>query len=249
MLQSRYKTVNFQLRAWSDNRELSRHCPWWRKKMKIKTEAILTLPILPHLIIRKNKEPTSKNTEMSVETNADTILQLIQHPPNKERGFRLLMTHYGPCLYWHIRRIVVGHEDAEDVFQETSIKVFRNIDGYRGTGKQLRSWLYQIATNEALQSLRRRTHLFQRIDSLAPSLTETLLTENAVEETNPEMALQKALLTLPTTQRIVFNMRYFDDMTYEEIAKVTGKRIGTLKTNYHYASERIKTILKENPPL
>jgi len=180
------------------------------------------------------------------ETNTtEDVLELLRNPGAREQGFRQLMKTYGPNLYWHIRRIVVGHEDAEDVMQETSIKVFKSIDSYRGTVSQMRAWLYQIATNEALQWLRRRTHFMQSIDALSPILTETLTTENSVSASKPEMMLQQALLKLPTTQRLVFNMRYFDDMTYEEIAKVTGKRVGTLKTNYHYAAERIKEIIKD----
>ncbi len=180
------------------------------------------------------------------ETNTtEDIIGQLKDPDTREQGFRLLMKTYGPSLYWHIRRIVVGHEDAEDVMQETSIKVFRSIDNYRGDDQQLRAWLYQIATNEALQWLRRHTHFLQSIDTLAPRLMETPTTENSISESKPEMLLQQALLKLPTTQRLVFNMRYFDDMTYEEIAEVTGKRIGTLKTNYHYAAERIKEIIKD----
>ncbi len=180
---------------------------------------------------------------------AEELLKKLQHPQTQQQGFRLLMEKYGSSLYWHIRRIVVGHEDAEDVFQETSMKVFSHLDDYRGDARQLRPWLYQIATNEALQFLRRQTHLFQSIDALAPQLERTLTTENPMDENLPEMLLQKALLTLPTTQRITFNMRYFDELSYEEISKVTGKSVGTLKTNYHYATERIRQYLKENHSL
>ncbi len=182
---------------------------------------------------------------MAETSITEDITDLLRNPETREQGFRQLMKAYGPNLYWHIRRIVVGHEDAEDVMQETSIRVFKRIDSYRGNSQQLRAWLYQIATNEALQWLRRRTRFLQSIDTLAPRLTETLTTENSISESKPEMLLQQALLRLPTTQRLVFNMRYFDDMTYEEIAEVTGKRIGTLKTNYHYAAERIKEIIKD----
>ncbi len=188
-------------------------------------------------------------SEYHTNGSAEEILQKLQHPDTQQQGFRLLMQKYGTSLYWHIRRIVVGHEDAEDVFQETSLKVFCHLDDYRGDARQLRPWLYQIATNEALQFLRRQTRLFQSIDALSPQLEHTLMTENPMDETLPELLLQKALLTLPTTQRIIFNMRYFDEMTYEDISAVTGKSVGTLKTNYHYASERIRTYLKENHSL
>lgn len=183
---------------------------------------------------------------MKNKATLDDIVQQLRNPFTKERGFQLLMKQCGRSLYWHIRRIVIGHEDAEDVIQEVSIKIYSKFDQFHGNGAQLRTWLYQIATNESLQFLRRQTHFFQSIDSLAPSLLETLTTENEVSDAKPEMLLQKALLALPTTQRLVFNMRYFDEMTYEEIAQVTGKSVGSLKSNYYYASEHVKKYLIEH---
>ncbi len=215
-----------------------------KEKVAKKVTSILTLPFLCIYIIEEWLRKRRTIINMSVEITEE-FLQQLQEPQSQEQAFRMLMGKYGERLYWHIRRIVVKHEDAEDVFQETCLKVFRNIDRYRGNARQLCPWLYQIATNEALQLLRRQTRFFQSIDSLAPRLTETLMAENDVEESKPEMLLQKALLTLPTAQRIAFNMRYFDEMSYEEIARVSGKSVGTLKTNYHYATERIKTFLKD----
>ena len=171
--------------------------------------------------------------------------QMLKDPASRESAFRLLMQQYGESLYWHIRRIVVGHEDAEDVLQETCIKIFSKIDSYKGDG-ELRAWIYRIATNEAISSLRRQTRLFQSIDDLSPKLTSQLEAETPLNADAAEVLFQKALLTLPTQQRIAFNMRYYDEMSYDEIARVTGKNVGTLKTNYHFAVEKIKNYIKKH---
>ena len=173
------------------------------------------------------------------------LQQMLKDPASRESAFRLLMQQYGESLYWHIRRIVVGHEDAEDVLQETCIKIFSKIDSYKGDG-ELRAWIYRIATNEAISSLRRQTRLFQSIDDLSPKLTSQLEAETPLNADAAEVLFQKALLTLPTQQRIAFNMRYYDEMSYDEIARVTGKNVGTLKTNYHFAVEKIKNYIKKH---
>lgn len=174
-----------------------------------------------------------------------TILALLRQPNQWEQGFRLLMKKYGESVYWHVRRIVVSHDDAEDVLQETAISIYKSINQFAGNEKQLKPWLYKIATNESLSLLRSRTHFFQSIDDLNPMLLDTLVSENRVNMDEAEYLMQKKLLALSTQQRIVFNMRYYDDMSYEEIAKVTGKKIGTLKTNYHFAKTKIEEELKK----
>ena len=182
---------------------------------------------------------------MAIKTDDKLLHQMLLDPTQREKGFRLLMKHYGRALYWHIRRIVVGHDDAEDVLQETCIKVLNSIDSYRGEGS-LATWLYRIATNEALQHLRRQTHLFQHIDSLNDSLAEKLQAETLLDGNELEIMFQKALLSLPTQQRIAFNLRYYDELSYEEIAGVTGKTVQSLKTNYHYATQKVKNYIKEH---
>ena len=173
------------------------------------------------------------------------IRAMLSDPERRNEAFRLLMRQYGRALYWHIRRMVVSHDDAEDALQETSIKILSGIDRFRDDG-DLMAWIYRIATNEALQQLRRQTKLFQSIDSLGDSLGEKLEAESALDPDAAEVIFQKALLTLPTQQRIVFNLRYYDELSYDEIAAITGKNVGTLKTNYHYATERIKQYIKDH---
>lgn len=174
------------------------------------------------------------------------LLYQLKDPQLKEQGFQMLTAQYGKALYWHIRRVVIGHDDAEDAFQETCIKIFSSIDGFKGDETQLLSWLYRIATREALQLLRRQTRFFQSIDALSPSLTATLKSENEINGKSAELLFQQALLQLPTAQRVAFNLRYYDELSYEQIAEITGKKVGTLKTNYHYAAERIKEYIKQN---
>ncbi len=184
-----------------------------------------------------------RNNEQT-QLSQEQLLAMLKEPGQRERGFRILTKQYGKTLYWHIRRIVVAHEDAEDALQETFVKIYSRIDSYKGDG-QLSSWMYRIATNEALTLLRRQTHLFQSIDSLGDTLSGKLQSESALDSDAAEVLFQKALLTLPTQQRIAFNMRYYDELSYEEIAGITGKSVGTLKANYHYAVEKVKNYLKQ----
>ncbi len=183
--------------------------------------------------------------ETRVDVDNEKMVQLLQSGTGREQGFRMLMHHYGRTLYWHIRRIVISHDDAEDALQETSIKVYNRIGQLRDA-TLLRSWLFRIATNEALQVLRQHTRLWQRIDDLNTPLAEMLQSEASPDATAIDLLFQKALLTLPTQQRIVFNMRYYDELSYEEMAHATGKSTGTLKANYHYAYTKIKKYMEEN---
>ncbi len=182
---------------------------------------------------------------MEQVTEQEALLQMLKDPQQREKGFRQLTKQYGESLYWHIRRIVVGHDDAEDALQETFIKVLGSISQFRGDGK-LTTWLYSIATREALTLLRRKTHIFQSIDDLAPTLQSQMIAETPMNSDDVEVTFQQALLTLPTQQRIAFNLRYYDEMSYEEIAHITGKNANTLKVNYHLATEKIKTYIKKH---
>ncbi len=182
---------------------------------------------------------------MEQETGQEELLEMLNDPRQREKGFRQLTRQYGEMLYWHIRRIVVGHDDAEDALQETFIKILGNIGQFRGEGK-LSTWLYSIATREALTLLRRQTHLFQSIDDLTPALTGKMEAETPLDSDAAEVTFQQALLTLPTQQRIAFNLRYYDEMSYDEIARITGKNVNTLKVNYHLATEKIRKYIKEH---
>ncbi len=155
-------------------------------------------------------------------------------------------SRYGEALYWHIRRLVVSHDDAEDALQETFIKIYTKAATFRGDDRSLAAWFYRIATNEALQMLRRRTHLFQSVDSLGDELSELVATESAPDADRATVLFQKATMQLSTQQRIAFNLRYYDGLPYDQIARITGRSEGSLRTNYHYAVNSIKKYMEDN---
>lgn len=154
------------------------------------------------------------------------------------------MNTYKERLYWHIRRIVLNHDDADDVLQNTFIKVFRNIDGFKGDSK-LYSWIYRIATNESLTFLKQKSKKAGISDEeLKQSLVENLQSDVYFEGDEIQLKLQKAMATLPDKQKLVFNMKYFQEMKYEEISEVLETSVGALKTSYHLAVKKIETYLK-----
>ena len=163
---------------------------------------------------------------------------------NPQRILDIVTRQYGSRLYWHIRRLVVSHDDAEDALQETFIKIFTKADTFKGDS--LEAWCYKIATNEALMTLRRRTHAFQSLDSLNGELANLVVTESAPDADRSAVLFQQAIMQLSTQQRIAFNLRYYDELPYDQISAITGKSEGTLRTNYHYAVEKIKEYLKEH---
>ena len=190
-----------------------------------------------------------KEVEKTIEMNCkdNDLIEMLRDSRTRERGFRLLLERYGDRLYWHIRRIVVSREDAEDAMQETSIKIFSKLDSFKGESS-LFTWIYTVATNEALQLLRRKNFELQSLEEegIGERLRATMYAENEVDSDQAEAVFQEALLTLPTQQRLAFNMRYYDELPYEEIAEITGKNVSTLKSNYHFAVEKIKNYIKEN---
>ena len=173
------------------------------------------------------------------EKTAELIAQLRS---NAVEAFDRLIEQYGDKLYWHIRRVVVNHEDAEDVLQETFVKAYTSIADFRGENERsLTAWLYRIATNIAIGVLRKRKKwALSSLDSLRGDLLATF--EQEIEPSADEIVvrLQKAVLALPTKQRLVFNMRYYDELSFEQISQATGQSVATLKTNYHYAVQKIK---------
>ena len=182
---------------------------------------------------------------MKTEKEQTQLQQMLADPQQRNEGFRELMKLYGEQLYWHIRRIVIGHDDAEDVLQETCIKILGSIDSLKDASK-LTSWIYSIATHESLNMLRRQTRLFQSIDDLRPTLANRLEAETPMDTQATEVLFQKALLSLPTQQRIAFNLRYYDELSYDDIARITGKNVNTLKSNYHFATEKIKNYIQQH---
>lgn len=172
----------------------------------------------------------------------EEILKLIREKRFGDKGFTLLMEKYREPIYWHIRRLVVSHEDAQDVMQETFINVFRFLEGYSGDSK-LYTWLYKIATNECARMFRNRKVIYSSLEEVGESLVNTLYDGGVAESDRILLKFQEAILRLPEKQRLVFNLRYYDELSYEEISQILECSVGTLKTNYHYAQEKIKEFM------
>ena len=161
-----------------------------------------------------------------------------------ETGFRMLMAKYKEPVYWHIRRLVVSHYDAQDAVQETFVRIFRSFRHYRGDST-LAAWIYRIATNEALRVIGRRGEQCS-LDSLEP-YSGSLMADEYVDYSDLEaVKLQKAILSLPTKQQLAFNLRYYDEMEYDEIAQVMESTPESVKSNYHLAKDKIISYLKSN---
>ena len=161
-------------------------------------------------------------------------------------GFNLLIRKYQQKIYWHIRKMVIDHDDADDLVQEVFVKVWKHIKNFRQDA-QLYTWIYRIATNECLNFLRKKKNrFFLPIHDVQNELSEKLDSSHYIDGDEIQLILQKALLKLPDKQRLVFNMKYFDEMKYEEISEITGTSVGSLKANYHHAVKKIETFLKRN---
>lgn len=186
------------------------------------------------------------NREDVKETPDEQILDLLRRPATYELGFRTLMVKYQERLYYHIRRMLQDHDDTDDVLQNTFVKVHRGIEGFREQSG-LYTWMYRIATNEALSFLQaRKRKSTQSLDD--DKVLQERITGNVFFDGDAAQAkLLTALQTLPDKQKAVFNMRYYDEMSYEEMSKVTGTSVGALKASYHHAAKKVEAHLKEEP--
>ena len=171
------------------------------------------------------------------------IVQKLKNPDTKNYGFNLLIGKYNERIYWHIRRMVIDHDDTDDLLQEVFIKIHKSIDKFREES-ELFTWIYRIATNLSINHLNsKKKRFFLPIHDIREELISTLNSSVLVTEDTIEKKLYKALLNLPEKQRIVFNMKYFEDLKYEEISKITGTSVGALKASYHHAVKKIEELL------
>ncbi|PZX52428.1 RNA polymerase sigma-70 factor (ECF subfamily) [Algoriphagus ratkowskyi] len=171
------------------------------------------------------------------------ILQLIQNPKTRDLGFRQLILTYQKRVYHVIRRMVLIHEDADDVTQNTFIKAHQYIDKFQGQSS-LFTWLYRIATNEALTFLeKKKKRYFFSIDDHQEKLESFIDQPGNIDGDEIQRLLQKALLTLPDKQRLVFHLKYQEELTYEQMSEITGTSIGALKASYHHAVKKIELSL------
>ena len=178
--------------------------------------------------------------------NEREVLKLLQEESTQRQGFEMIVAQYSEQLYWQIRRMVLSHEDANDLLQNTFIKAWTNIDYFRGEAK-LSTWLYKIAINECITFLnRQRMQNNVSIDDTDVFLLECLKGDEYFDGDAAQMKLQKAILTLPEKQRAVFNMKYFDDMKYEDMSEILGTSVGALKASYHHAVKKIEEFMTKD---
>lgn len=173
-----------------------------------------------------------------------TLVEQLQDVQTKEQAFRVLITEYKERLYWHIRKIVISHDDTDDVLQNTFIKIFKGIDSFKQDSK-LYSWMYRIATNESITFLKKRAKERNvNISEINQELVTSLNSDEWFSGDEIQVILQKALSTLPEKQKLVFNMRYFDNMKYDDISKILDTSVGGLKASYFHAVRKIEDYIR-----
>jgi len=174
------------------------------------------------------------------------LISALQSVVQKEDAFRTLVSKYKERLYWHIRKIVIDHDDTDDVLQNTFIKIFKNIDRFKGDSK-LFTWMYRIATNEAITFINKKAKQNNiTIEAVKNQIISRLESDVYFEGDEIQLQLQKAIATLPQKQQLVFNMKYFENHTYENLSEILDTSVGGLKSNYHLAVKKITAFLKTN---
>lgn len=186
-------------------------------------------------MIKKSKEYSDKE-----------LIGLFRVTESRDRAFTLIVAKYQEKLYWHIRKLLIRHDDTDDTLQNTFVKVWTGLENFR-EDSSLYTWLYRIATNEALSFLnsKKRRFLLPLVD-VEKQLSNSLENDPYFNGDELQLKLQKALLTLPEKQRIVFNMKYFDELKYEEMAEILETSVGALKASYHHAVKKIEKYVAEH---
>ncbi len=189
-------------------------------------------------------------TDQSIRTmNGDRdkeLLALFKKKESRNYAFNQIIHTYQERLYWHIRRIVILHEDADDVLQNTFLKAWNGLDNFR-EGSRLYTWLYRIATNEALSFLKmKKKKVLIPLHDFEKSVMNKSEEGDYIDGDAIQMKLQRAIASLPEKQRIVFNMKYYDEMKYEEMAEVLKTSVGALKASFHHAVKKIEKLIGED---
>ncbi len=183
---------------------------------------------------------------MTLQTDDQELLQSFKDPATREKAFTGIIKKYQEKLYWHIRRMVVDHEDTNDVLQNMFIKVWKGLENFR-EDSQLYTWLYRIATNESLtflsQQKKRNTTSLSDVEN---GLSNKLKSDTNFDANKLEWKLQLGIQNLPEKQRLVFNLRYYDEMPYEEMSKILDTSEGALKASYHHAAKKIEEFILNN---
>ena len=174
------------------------------------------------------------------------LIEQLKNPRSQGKAFSLVVRKYQERLYWHIRKMVLSHDDANDILQNTFLKAWKALDSFRGDS-QISTWLYRIATNETFTFLtNKRMRNVLSMDDEETFLLQNLQTDSYFNGDDLQLKLQKAILTLPEKQRLVFNMKYFEDITYDQMEAILGTTAGALKASYHHASKKIEKYFNEN---
>jgi RNA polymerase sigma factor (sigma-70 family) len=177
------------------------------------------------------------------------ILTKFQDLASRNLAFNQLVRKYQQKVYWHVRKMVIDHADADDLTQDVFVKVWKHLENFRQDA-QLFTWIYRIATNECLGFLQsKRRKFFLPLNDVGAELSAKLEADPAIAGDEIELKLQRAILRLPDKQRLVFNLRYYDEMPYEQMAEVTGTSVGALKASYHHAVRKIEDYVThaDNP--
>jgi RNA polymerase sigma factor (sigma-70 family) len=175
----------------------------------------------------------------------EELLALFQNPETRRNAFNQMVRKYQQKVYWLVRKMVVDHDDSNDITQDVFIKAWTALENFRGDSK-LYTWLYRIASNEAINFLnKKRKRFFVSIYDVENELSEKLEADPLVSGDAIQLKLQKALLKLPEKQRLVFNLKYYEELPYEEISEITGTSVGALKASYHWAVKKIEDFLNE----
>ncbi len=180
---------------------------------------------------------------MVVHKDDKELLYLFKNADSKESAFTAILKKYQEKLYWHIRRLVIDHDDADDVLQNMFIKVWKGLENFR-EDSQLYTWLYRIATNESLTFLeQRKKRNLVSLDTVENGLVNKLKADSNFDANRLEWKLQLGIQQLPEKQRIVFNLRYYDEMPYEEMSRVLETSEGALKASYHHAAKKVEEFI------
>lgn len=171
------------------------------------------------------------------------IKQQLHDPSTRRRAFEKIVAQYSQQMYWKIRRIVIRHEDADDVLQNSFVKAWTKLDDFRGDSA-VSTWLYRICVNESLDFLRKKRELLS--PDAVVSISESLLSDEYFDGDDVERQLMEAIDTLPEAQKATFTLRYFDEMPYKEMSKIIGTSEAGLKTNYHLAVKKIKEFFNRH---
>ena len=185
-----------------------------------------------------------RKAEIMQEYNEDIIVEQLQNPATVRQAFARVVEQYSKPLYWQIRKMVLSHDDTNDLLQNTFLKAWGSIEYFRGDAK-LSTWLYRIAVNETLTFLaKEREQRNLKADDADNFLLLNIESDEFFDGDRAQRLLQEAIVQLPEKQRLVFNMRYFDEMKYEDMSEIMGTSVGALKASYHHAAKKIEEYLQ-----